>query len=55
VPGQSGRIGITFYPRKVDPMSPSGGWKRDLDTDLDAIEARPHHANTGPHLYSRKA
>ena len=36
VPGY-GRIGVTFCPGKKQPGSLSGGWHRDLGTDLDAI------------------
>ena len=32
-----GRIGVTLCPGKTDPAGISGAWKRDLDTDLDAI------------------
>ena len=33
-----GRIGVTLCPGKSDPAGISGAWKRDLDTDLDAIQ-----------------
>ena len=33
-----GRIGVTLCPGKTDPNGISGAWKRDLDTDLDAIQ-----------------
>ena len=33
----SGRIGITFCPGKVQPGAMSGSWNRDLGIDLDAI------------------
>jgi len=32
-----GRIGVTFCPGKVQPGSMTGGWRRDLALDLDAI------------------
>jgi ADP-ribosyl-[dinitrogen reductase] hydrolase len=32
-------VGVTFCPGKKDPTSKSGPWDRDLDIDLDAIEA----------------
>lgn len=36
--GQSyGRIGITFCPGKHDLLAATGVWRRDLDSDLDAI------------------
>lgn len=34
-----GRIGLTFCPGKVDPAAMTGGWARDLATDLDAVAA----------------
>ena len=38
-PGEGhGRIGITLCPGKIDPTGMTGGWARDLDTDLDAIQ-----------------
>ena len=33
-----GRIGVTLCPGKTDSAGISGAWKRDLDTDLDAIQ-----------------
>jgi ADP-ribosyl-[dinitrogen reductase] hydrolase len=33
----TGRIGITFCPGKVQPGAMSGSWNRDLGLDLDAI------------------
>ena len=36
--GGHGRIGITLCPGKIDPAGMTGGWARDLDTDLDAIQ-----------------
>ena len=37
-PGKdTGRIGITFCPGKVQPGAMSGSWNRDLGLDLDAI------------------
>ena len=33
-----GRIGVTLCPGKTDPAGISGAWKRDLNTDLDAIQ-----------------
>jgi len=33
-----GRIGITLCPGKHDLHAATGAWKRDLDTDLDAIK-----------------
>jgi ADP-ribosyl-[dinitrogen reductase] hydrolase len=35
--GSDGLIGMTFCPGKVDPQALYGAWRRDLDTDLDAI------------------
>ena len=35
----SGRIGVTFCPGKQQPGALTGAWARDLDLDLDAIEA----------------
>ena len=35
----SGALGVTLAPGKWDPGSASGGWARDLATDLDAIAA----------------
>lgn len=35
--GADGLIGLTFCPGKVDPNALYGAWRRDLDTDLDAI------------------
>jgi ADP-ribosyl-[dinitrogen reductase] hydrolase len=32
-----GRIGITFCPGKYDPHAMTGGWRRDLNRDLDTI------------------
>ena|SRR5271166_362303 len=32
-----GRIGLTFCPGKHQPDAVSGGWRRDLELDLDAI------------------
>jgi ADP-ribosyl-[dinitrogen reductase] hydrolase len=32
-----GNIGITFCSGKKQPGAMTGGWERDLDTDLDAI------------------
>ena len=34
----AGRIGITLCPGKYQPVSWSGGWNRDLDIDISAIE-----------------
>ena len=34
----AGRIGITLCPGKYQPVSWSGGWDRDLDADISAIE-----------------
>ena len=34
----AGRIGITLCPGKYQPVSWSGGWNRDLDADISAIE-----------------
>ena len=34
----AGRIGITLCPGKYQPVSWSGGWARDLDADISAIE-----------------
>ena len=34
----AGRIGITLCPGKYQPVSLSGGWYRDLDADITAIE-----------------
>ncbi|WP_240913849.1 ADP-ribosylglycohydrolase family protein [Sphingomonas sp. HDW15A] len=34
-----GRIGLTFCPGKVQPNAVSGSWERDLNVDLDAVEA----------------
>lgn len=34
-----GRIGLTFAPGKKDPVAMTGGWDRDLATDLDALVA----------------
>jgi len=34
-----GRIGITFAPGKHDGNAMTGGWSRDLATDIDAIKA----------------
>ena len=34
----AGRIGITLCPGKYQPVSWSGGWARDLDIDISAIE-----------------
>lgn len=36
---QYGRIGLTFCPGKVQEFAFSGAWARDLQLDLDAIEA----------------
>ena len=33
-----GRIGFSQYPRRIDRYAISGPWRRDLDTDLDAIQ-----------------
>jgi ADP-ribosyl-[dinitrogen reductase] hydrolase len=33
----TGRIGITFCPGKVQPGAMSGSWNRNLGLDLDAI------------------
>ena len=33
-----GRIGITLCPGKYQPISWSGGWNRDLEVDISAIE-----------------
>ncbi len=38
-PDGCGAIGVTFCPGKTDPMAMSGGWARDLDIDMDAIES----------------
>jgi ADP-ribosyl-[dinitrogen reductase] hydrolase len=35
--GSDGQIGMTLCPGKVDPHAHFGEWRRDLDTDLDAI------------------
>ncbi|MEH6674310.1 MAG: ADP-ribosylglycohydrolase family protein [Sulfitobacter sp.] len=35
----TGKIGITFCPGKVQPGAMSGSWNRDLGLDLDAIAA----------------
>ena len=35
--GSDGLIGMTFCPGKVDHNARYGAWRRDLDTDLDAI------------------
>jgi ADP-ribosyl-[dinitrogen reductase] hydrolase len=35
--GSDGLIGMTFCPGKVDSRAFYGAWRRDLDTDLDAI------------------
>lgn len=37
--GIPGPIGLTFCPGKKQPASGSGGWNRDLATDLDVIAA----------------
>ena len=34
----TGRIGITLCPGKYQPISWSGGWNRDLEADISAIE-----------------
>ena len=34
----TGRIGITLCPGKYQPISWSGGWNRDLEVDIGAIE-----------------
>jgi protein-tyrosine phosphatase len=39
VDSADGRIGVTLAPGKCDPNSMSGGWARELASDLDAIEA----------------
>lgn len=40
VPGVEGTLGLTFCPGKNQPRSLSGhAWRRNLDTDLDAIRA----------------
>ena len=36
-PAITGKIGITLCPGKRQPMSWSGGWNRDLETDIGAI------------------
>ena len=36
-PQFSGRIGLTLCPGKYQPVSWSGGWNRDLNTDIAAI------------------
>ena len=33
-----GKIGITFCPGKYQPVSWSGGWNRNLETDIQTIE-----------------
>ncbi len=33
-----GRIGITFCPGKKQPLAMTGGWERDLCTDVDALK-----------------
>ena len=33
-----GRIGFSQCPGRIDRYAISGPWKRDLDTDLDAIQ-----------------
>ncbi len=33
-----GRIGITFCPGKKQPLAMTGGWERDLCTDVDAVK-----------------
>jgi protein-tyrosine phosphatase len=38
-----GRIGVTFAPGKKDPVAMTGGWDRDLATDLDALVAARVH------------
>lgn len=39
VPGTKGLIGMTLCPGKVQKSALSGDWERDLDTDLEAIQA----------------
>ena len=39
--GSWGMLGITFCPGKKDAHSYSGVWDRDLDADLDLIQAWP--------------
>ena len=36
-PAFTGKIGITLCPGKRQPMSWSGGWNRDLETDIGDI------------------
>lgn len=38
-PAGCGVIGVTFCPGKTDSHAASGAWARDLDLDMDAIEA----------------
>ncbi|CAN1535425.1 DraG ADP-ribosylglycohydrolase [Sphingomonadaceae bacterium] len=38
LPDGHGRIGITFCPGKYQPAAMTGGWARDLDSDLAAIQ-----------------
>ena len=35
----TGRLGITFCPGKFQSTAITGGWDRDLDLDLDAVQA----------------
>lgn len=39
VPGTAGVIGMTLCPGKVQRFALTGSWARDLDTDLQAIQA----------------
>ena len=39
VPGTTGQIGMTFCPGKVQSNALTGSWHRDLETDIQAIEA----------------
>lgn len=36
---EQGRIGVTLCPGKHDPVATTGAWARDLEADLDVVQA----------------